>query len=122
MTHHKHRTTLSRIRFTLTVFIEWKLNLKFTYATISDMDKAQIILGQLYKKIFNQDCKTVVDILMLPKNFALLDNLMLLHALDSIVVISFESRRKNICSILRSHGDEKSAEAGKTTNQKFQPC
>lgn len=60
---------------------------------------------------------------MFSKNFALLDNLlMLLHAFDSIILISFGSRRKNICSILRSHGDEKSDEAGKTPNQKFQPC
>lgn len=54
------------------------------------------------------------------KDFALLDNLlMLLQVFDSIV-ISFGSG-KNIWSILRSHGDEKSDGAGKAPNQKPQP-
>lgn len=39
------------VRFTLTVFIEWKQSLKFTYVTIFDMDKAQIILGHPYQKL-----------------------------------------------------------------------
>jgi len=60
------------------------------------MDKAQIILGHLYQKPFNQECRIVVGALMLSKDFALLDNLLtLLHVLDSIV-ISFWPRRKNI--------------------------
>ena len=60
------------------------------------MDKAQIILGHPYQKLFNQECKIVLGVLMLSKDFALLDNfLTLLHVLDSIV-ISVGSRRKNI--------------------------
>lgn len=82
-------------KFTLIIFIKWKQSLKFTYVTIFDMGKAQIILGHPYQKLFNQECKIVVGVLMLSKDFALLDNLlMLLQVFDSIV-ISFGSG-KNI--------------------------
>lgn len=66
------------------------------HVTIFVMDKAQVILGHLYQKLFNQECKIVVGVLMLSKDFGLLDNhLTLLHVLDSRVT-SFGSRRKNI--------------------------
>lgn len=51
---------------------------------IFDMDKAQIVLVHPYKKCFNQECKIVVNVLKLSKDFTLLDTLMLLHELDTV--------------------------------------
>lgn len=51
---------------------------------IFDTDKAQIVPVHPYQKCFNQECKIVVNVLMLSKDFALLDTPMRLHVLDTV--------------------------------------